>query len=68
MQADLPHTLYSRDKKKRKGKRRGPDENYRYNPNDRAFKLQEEANKRMRERMRSSGNDVRYTIDELFNK
>lgn len=68
MQSDLPHTLYMRDKKKRKGKKRGPDENYIYNPNDRAFQLQEEANRRMRERMQSSGKDVRYTIDELFNK
>ena len=63
MQADLPHTLYLRDKKKRKGK-----ENYTYDPNDPAIKKQMEAIRRKKERMEANGEDVEYTIDELFNR
>ena len=64
MQADLPHTLYLRDKnKKRVGK-----ENYTYDPNDQAIKKQMEAIRRKKARMVSEGKDVDYTIDELFNR
>lgn len=68
MQSDLPHTLYIRDKKKRKSKGGNPNENYKYNPNDKAIRLQEEANRKMRERMAQRGEQVQYMTDELFKK
>lgn len=68
MQADLPHTLFKHDRKKGKKKNGDKNENYKYNPNDKAFKLQDEANRRMRERMKADGKEVKYTVDELFNK
>ncbi len=63
MQADLPHTLYLRDKKKRVGK-----ENYAYDPNDPAIKKQMEAIRRKKEKMEAEGKNVEYTMDELFNR
>lgn len=63
MQADLPHTLYLRDKKK--GKKRKVADNYRYNPADPAIEKTMESIRRRKERMdQESG----YTTDELFNK
>jgi len=67
MQSDLPHTLYSHDKKKKK-KGAKANENFVYNPNDKAIKLQEEANRRRQERLASQGGSPQYTIDELFRK
>jgi len=68
MQADLPHTLFNRKKKGKKGKKDNGLENYKYNPKDKALALQEEANRKARERSRSEGKDVPYTMDELFKK
>lgn len=70
MQADLPHTLYDNKKKGKGGKKKrdGGTDNYRYNPKDKAIALQEEANRRARERARSEGKEVPYTMDELFKK
>lgn len=67
MQSDLPHTLYKKGRKK-KGKKKGADENFVYNPNDKAIQLQEEANRKMRERIAAQGEKPQYTIDELFRK
>lgn len=63
MQSDLPHTLYQRGKRKRKG-----NENYTYNPDDPAIKKQLEANRKKKERLESEGKDVEYTMEELFNR
>jgi len=68
MQSDLPHTLYYDRKKRRKGKKAKADDNYKYNPNDKAIRMQEEAIRRMRERRVENGGEVRYTVDELFRK
>ena len=62
MQADLPHTLYIRDK--RTGKRKGPD-NYEYNPKDPAIAKTEESLRRRKERMAQESG---ITTEELFNK
>lgn len=67
MQSDLPHTLYSRDKKKKK-RGANPNENFTFNPNDPAIAKQLEANRRKKERMEKDGIEVKYTMDELFNK
>ena len=67
MQADLPHTLYKKDRKRRK-KKAEPNANYRYNPSDKALRLQREANERMRKRMAAEGKEVQYSTDELFRK
>lgn len=65
MRADLPHTLYYKDKKK--GKRKSSLDDYRYNPNDPAIaKTLEEIRKR-KERMERESKDVQYTMDEIFN-
>lgn len=66
MQADLPHTLFKHDKKK--GKKGKPNENYKFNPNDKAVQLQIKANEEMRRRKKAAGKDVQYTMDELFSK
>ena len=63
MQADLPHTLYKRDKKG--NKRAVTAENYKYNPKDPAIEKTMESLRR-RERM-AKGEDGLST-DELFNK
>jgi hypothetical protein len=65
MQADLPHTLYSHDRKKEGGK--GPD-NYKYNPNDPAIAKTLESIRKRKERMEKEGKDVQYTMDEIFNR
>ena len=63
MQADLPHTLYKRDKK---GKKRSVTaEEYKYNPKDPAIEKTMESLRR-RERM-AKGEDG-LTTEELFNK
>lgn len=65
MQSDLPHTLYLRDKKKkRKG---GANEDFQYNPEDPAIRKQTEAVRRMKERQEAEGKKVEYTMDEIFN-
>lgn len=66
MQADLPHTLYIRDKgKKKSGKSL---ENYVYNPNDRAIALQMEAIEKKKAALREKGEQVPFDTDELFKK
>ncbi len=61
MQADLPHTLYLRDKKK--GKKRATD-NYQYNPTDPAIEKTMESIKKRKERMAAEHG---FTTEELFN-
>lgn len=70
MQADLPHTLYSHRRGKAGKGKKGQNglENYKYNPNDKAIRLQEEANRRSRERMAKQGEQVQYTMEEIFNR
>ena len=66
MQADLPHTLYLRDKgKKKKG---NPLENYKFNPNDRAIALQMEELEKKRAALREKGEQVPFETEELFKK
>ena len=65
MQADLPHTLYLSDKK-RKGKK--PGKAFKFNPTDPAIAKTQEAIRKKRERMGAEGKEVPYTMDELFNK
>ena len=64
MQADLPHTLYLRDKKDRKS-RRASAENYKYNPKDPAIAKTEESLRRRKGRMAQESG---ITTEELFNK
>ena len=66
MQADLPHTLFRREKKK--GKKGKPNENYKFKPTDKAIQLQMKANEERRRRRKAEGKDVQYTMDELFSK
>jgi len=66
MQADLPHTLYLRDRKKGGGK--GSGGSFKYNPEDPAIAMQAAANRRMKERREKEGGKVEYTMDELFNR
>ncbi len=54
MQSDLPHTLY----KKQKDRKKVVD--------DEAVRLQEEANRRAAERRAAKNGQQTYTIDELF--
>lgn len=65
MQADLPHTLYLRDKK-RGG--RNTQKEFKFNPADPAITKTLESIRRRREMMRDNGQEVPYTMDELFNK
>lgn len=65
MQIDLPHTLYLPDKKQ-KGK--NPQKAFKFNPTDPAIAKTQESLRRRRERMRADGQEVPYTMDELFNK
>ena len=68
MQSDLPHTLYLRDHDK-KGRRKAADKDFRYNPNDKAIALQEEANRRALERRKAKAEGkIPYTTDELFKR
>lgn len=66
MQSDLPHTLYLRDKKKKK--KAGGKKDFKYNPDDPAIRKQMEANRRMKERLEAEGQKVEYTMDELFDR
>ena len=69
MRADLPHTLFMYDKKKgNKNKKGKPNENYKFNPSDKAVQMQIEANEQMRKRKIAAGKEVQYTMDELFSK
>lgn len=61
MQADLPHTLYLRDKKK--GKKMATD-NYQYNPTDPAIEKTMESIRKRKERMEA---EQGFTTEELFN-
>lgn len=65
MQSDLPHTLYLHDKKK--GGKKGTD-NYKYNPNDPAIAKTLESIRKKKERMEKEGKDVKYTMEEIFNR
>ena len=64
MQSDLPHTLYLKDKREKKG---GGKE-FKYNPEDPAIKKQAEAIRKKKEKMEKGGENVEYTMDELFNR
>ncbi len=55
MQSDLPHTLYKKQKDRKK-----------VVVDDEAVRLQEEANKRAAERGAAKNGQQTYTIDELF--
>ena len=65
MQADLPHTLFKRDKKKEGGK---VTDDFKYNPEDPAIAKTMEAIRRRKEKMEREGKDVQYTMDEIFNR
>ena len=65
MQSDLPHTLYLRDKTK---KRHSGGEDYNYNQDDPAIRKQMEANRKRKERLEAEGKDVEYTMDEIFER
>lgn len=64
MQSDLPHTLYLRDKRDKKGKKVSA-ENYEYNPKDPAIAKTEESLRRRKERMAQESG---MTTEELFKK
>ena len=66
MQADLPHTLYLHDRKS--GGKKKNNANYSYNPDDLAIKKQMEAIRKKKERLEAEGEQVEYTMDELFNR
>ncbi len=57
MQSDLPHTLYNFKEK---------EGNVKYNPNDKAFELQREADRKAEERRKAQREKEGYTVDELF--
>lgn len=57
MQSDLPHTLY--DYKEKVGDKS-------YNPNDKAFELQAEADRKAEARRRARQEKEGYTLDEVF--
>lgn len=62
MQADLPHTLYLKDKGKGKGKKE-----FKYNSNDPAIAKQMEAIKRSQERKAAKmRGEEPFTTEELF--
>lgn len=64
MQADLPHTLYT--------KNRGKDDNGRPMKNTKAseevLRLQMEANRKAEERRKAQDSEGTYTVEELFTK
>lgn len=57
MQSDLPHTLYKKDKKDGDGG---------YNPNDKAFELQRQADERAAARRKARQEQEGYTVEEVF--
>ena len=60
MQADLPHTLYLQTDKK-------GNVIQKVNQNDKAFAMQEEANRRAAERRAAKARgEAPYTMDEIF--
>lgn len=65
MQADLPHTLYNY--KPRKNKKNGDKDNYKVNPGDPAFAMQQAAYERAmaRRKARAEGK-IPYKTEELF--
>lgn len=63
MQADLPHTLYLRDKKK--GKKKATEDNYKFNPTDPAIEKTMESIRKRKERM---AQEQGFATEELFNK
>lgn len=63
MQADLPHTLYLRDKKK--GGKKATEDNYQYNPTDPAIEKTMESIRKRKERM---AQEQGFTTEELFDK
>ena len=67
MQADLPHTLYIRDRKK--GKTGDKTSGFRYNENDPAIKKQMEAIRRAEKRREAQQKgEASYRMDELFRR
>lgn len=62
MQADLPHTLYLKDKRKNK---KATNDNYQYNPADPAIEKTMESIRKRKERM---AQEQGFTTEELFNK
>lgn len=67
MQSDLPHTLFRNTKKDKGGKIK--EKPFKYNPNDKAIKLQEDANRRAEERRKAKAEGkIPYTTQELFKK
>lgn len=67
MQADLPHTLFLKDRKDgNKGGSSKPKKNTR--ASDRVLRLQEEANRKAAERRRARESQDEYSIEEIFNK
>lgn len=62
MQADLPHTLYLKNKRKSKKK---DNDNYQYNPTDPAIEKTMESIRKRKERM---AQEQGFTTEELFNK
>ena len=65
MQADLPHTLYLTDKKQ-KGKK--PQKAFKFNPTDPAIAKTQIGRAHVCTPVPSYGQEVPYTMDELFNK
>lgn len=64
MQSDLPHTLYLKDHSKKKEPAKNTV------ASDEVLRLQEEANRKMRERKarRKQEEEMTATVDELFSK
>lgn len=62
MQADLPHVLYTRDKPGEKTGDSRPDRR----ELERVWRMQEEANRRYRERQAARQRKEGYTVAELF--
>lgn len=60
MQADLPHTLYMKDK---------ADSSKNTKASDEVIRLQEEANRKARERKEKESGKIPYdSVDEVFNR
>lgn len=57
MQSDLPHTLYNFKEK---------EGDVSYDPNDKAFELQRQADERAEARRRARQEKEGYTVDELL--
>lgn len=69
MMSDLPHTLYDFDKKGKGEGGNGHNKPQKIDASDKAFKLQEEANRRAaaRRQRQSVETSEGYTLEQLFN-